>query len=83
MIVDHIKEIVNNFLSNKELADLEEGVIVSTSPLKIKIPTLIEPIGTAFIIVPLRLNNSFEVNDKVAMLKAMGGQKYYILDKVV
>lgn len=83
MMIDHIKEIVKNYLNNKEMADLEIGVIVSKSPLKIKIPNLIEPIDTAFIIVPIRLNNSFEINDKVAMLKAMGGQKYYLLDKVV
>lgn len=83
MMVDYIKEIVKNYLNNKELADLEIGVIVSENPLKIKIPNLIEPIGTAFIIIPVRLNNSFEIDDKVAMLKAMGGQKYYILDKVV
>jgi len=83
MMINYIKEIVSNFLNNKELSDLEMGLIVSVNPIKIKIPNLIEPIGSSFLIIPIRLNGSFLVNDKVAMLKAMGGQKYYILDKVV
>jgi len=83
MMTDYIKQIVGNYLNNKELADLEIGVVTSKSPLLIKIPNLIEPIGNSFLIVPVRLNGSFELKDKVAMLKSMGGQKYYILDKVV
>lgn len=83
MMTDYIKEIVKNYMNYKELTDLETGIVVETDPLKVKIRGLVEPIGENFLLVPVRLKSDLRTNDELAILKAMGGRRYYILDKVV
>lgn len=104
MISESVKKIIEGYMNNSELADMEIAEIVSMSPVKIKVADIAEPLDGSFIIVPERLikdtyyiflddseiqtkitlvDHILKVGDKVVLMKAKGGQKYFVLDKVV
>lgn len=120
MISESLKKIIEGYMNNSELADIETAEVLSINPIKVKLGDLAEPLESEFLIVPERLiketyeievpqltvkhtcsscnkeshniqgmgvikvkNVTLKVGDRVTLLKAKGGQKYFILDKVV
>ena len=80
-MIDVIKEICKNYLSNADLSTMQYGTVVNTNPIQIKIDKIVLP--SSKIIVPTvfkRLEISFKVGDKVLLLKQHGGQLFVVLD---
>lgn len=63
--------------------DALTGTIVSASPLKVRINQKTTLTSDFVGIIETANNASLSKGDKVLMLRQSGGQKYYIIDKVV
>lgn len=55
MISEAIKSIVEGYINNKSLSDVEIGEVVTINPLSIKVADFPEPISQEFLVVPERL----------------------------
>lgn len=82
-MIETIKRIVKNYMSNADLANMQYGTVVQASPIQIQIEKLIIP--SSKIVVPTffrKLEISLNVGDKVLVLRQQGGQLFFVLDKV-
>lgn len=84
MIVNTIKEIVSNYINYANLSDVVFGTVVANTPIKVKLDTSSNlQIGEPFIIVTDKFKKEpLAVGNKVVLIKATGGQKFVILDKL-
>ena len=104
MITESVKKIIDGYIGNIDLSNIEVAEVLSVNPICIKLDDITEPLDSSFVVVPERLikntykvliddslneykltfvGNELKKGDKVSVIKAKGGQKYYILDKVV
>lgn len=82
-MIDIIKKVVKNYISNADLVNIQYGTVVQTSPIQIQLEKLIIP--STKIIVPSsfkKLEVSLKRGDKVLLLRQQGGQLFFVLDKV-
>ncbi len=82
-MIDIIKKVVKNYMSNADLVNMQYGTVVQTSPIQIQLEKLIIP--NTKIIVPSsfkKLEISLKRGDKVLLLRQQGGQLFFVLDKV-
>lgn len=82
-MIDIIKQVVKNYMSNADLTTVQYGTIVKDSPIQIQIEKLIIP--SSKIVVPSvfkKVDISLKVGDKVILLRQHGGQLFFVLDKV-
>lgn len=82
-MIDIIKKVVKNYMSNADLVNMQYGIVVQTSPIQIQLEKLIIP--NTKIIVPSsfkKLEISLKRGDKVLLLRQQGGQLFFVLDKV-
>ncbi|WP_455715446.1 DUF2577 domain-containing protein [Anaerosporobacter sp.] len=63
-------------------SDLIFGKIVSTNPLEVSVDQKLT-LSDEFVFTTYAYSQIIQVNDNVVMLRAQGGQKYLIIDKVV
>lgn len=84
MITNKIKEIVINYINYANLSDIVFGTVVASNPIKIKLDTSSNlQIGEPFIIVTDKFKKEpLEGGNKIVLIKAKGGQKFVILDKL-
>lgn len=84
MIANTIKEIVSNYINYANLSDVVFGTVVASNPIKVKLDTSSNlQIGEPFIIVTDKFKKEpLEVGAKIVLIKAKGGQKFVILDKL-
>ena len=84
MITNKIKEIVMNYINYANLSDVVFGTVVASTPIKVKLDTSSNlQIGEPFIIVTDKFKKEpLAVGNKVVLIKATGGQKFVILDKL-
>ena len=84
MIANTIKEIVSNYINYVNLSDVVFGTVVASNPIKVKLDTSSNlQIGEPFIIVTDKFKKEpLEVGAKIVLIKAKGGQKFVILDKL-
>lgn len=62
--------------------DMIFGKIVSTNPLKVSIDQKLT-LSDEFVFTTYAYSQIMNENDNVVMMRAQGGQKYLIIDKVV
>lgn len=82
-MIDIIKKVVKNYISNADLATIQYGIVVSSSPIQIQIEKLIIP--SSKIVVPsifAKVGINLKKGDKVILLRQHGGQLFFVLDKV-
>lgn len=82
-MIDIIKKVVKNYISNADLVNIQYGTVIQTSPIQIQLEKLIIP--STKIIVPSsfkKLEVSLKRGDKVLLLRQQGGQLFFVLDKV-
>ena len=82
-MIDIIKKVVKNYMSNADLVNMQYGTVVQTSPIQIQLEKLIIP--NTKIIVPSsfkKLEISLKRGDKVLLLRQQGGQLFFVLDKL-
>lgn len=82
-MIDIIKQVVRNYMSNADLTTIQYGTVVQASPIQIQIEKLI--ISSSKIVVPSvfkKVDISLKVGDKVLLLRQHGGQLFFVLDKV-
>lgn len=84
MIANTIKEIVSNYINYANLSDVVFGTVVASNPIKVKLDTSSNlQIGEPFIIITDKFKKEpLEVGAKIVLIKAKGGQKFVILDKL-
>lgn len=63
-------------------SDLVFGKIISTNPIRVTIDQKLT-LSEEFVFITYAYSQIMQVNDSVVMLRAQGGQKYLIIDKVV
>lgn len=63
-------------------SDLIFGKIVSTNPLKVYVDQKLT-LSDEFVFTTYAYSQIIQDNDNVVMIRAQGGQKYLIIDKVV
>lgn len=74
-----IQEAVSRIINASKLTEPTVGTVVSTSPLNVKITDKITlPKGNLILVKGLNL----EVGDSVLIIRAAGGQKYYVIGEV-
>ncbi len=84
MMTDAIKQIVSNYLNYANLSDVVFGTVINTNPVKVKLDNNSKlQIEEPFLVITDKfkkdpLNNK----DKIVLIKASGGQRFVILDKV-
>jgi len=82
-MIDIIKQVVKNYMSNADLSTIQYGTVVQANPIQIQIEKLIIP--SSKIVVPSvfkKVDISLKVGDKVLLLRQHGGQLFFVLDKV-
>jgi hypothetical protein len=77
-MIDIIKEIVKNYVSNSKPTRLVFGTIETTSPLAVRVNEKLLIPQELFIWSPSLLIT--DVGKKVLMIQQEGGQQYYILE---
>lgn len=84
MITNKIKEIVINYINYANLSDIVFGTVVTSNPIKVKLDTSSNlQIGEPFVIVTDKFKKEpLDVGSKIVLIKAKGGQKFVILDKL-
>lgn len=84
MITNKIKEIVMNYINYANLSDVVFGTVVASSPIKVKLDTSSNlQIGEPFVIVTDKFKKEpLDVGSKIVLIKAKGGQKFVIIDKL-
>lgn len=84
MIANTIKEIVINYINYANLSDVVFGTVLVSSPIKVKLDSSSNlQIGEPFIVVTDKFKKEpLEVGNKIVLIKAKGGQKFVILDKL-
>lgn len=76
-----MKQIAENVFEAKRPADWCYGKVISLSPFQVQIDQKL-PLKKEFLAVRAGVSaSSFEVGDKLILLKKQGGQEYLILDK--
>ena len=82
-IIALIKQTALDAVDARKPTELRYGTIISVSPLKVQITTSFT-LPSALLVVPKRLreDDPLAVGDKVALIRAIGGQSYYIIDKI-
>lgn len=74
-----IQGAVSRFITASKLTEPTVGTVVSTNPLNVKITDKITlPKGNLILVKGLNL----EVGDSVLIIRAAGGQKYYVIGEV-
>lgn len=82
-MINTIKTIIKNYLSNADLTNLIYATVSRTVPVELQIEKLIIP--SSKIIVPsilARANITLKKGDRVLVLRQQGGQLFFILDKL-
>lgn len=84
MITSKIKEIVMNYINYANLSDVVFGTVVASGPIKVKLDTSSNlQIGEPFVIVTDKFKKEpLDVGSKIVLIKAKGGQKFVIMDKL-
>lgn len=84
MMVDAIKQVVMNYLNYANLSDVVFGNVSNSNPVTVKLETSSNlNISEPFLVVTDKFNKEpLNIGDKVVLIKAHGGQKFVILDKV-
>lgn len=84
MMTDVIKVIVSNYLNYANLSDVVFGTVINANPVKIKLDSNSKlQIEEPFLVITNRFKKeTLKVSEKVALIKAYGGQKFVILDKL-
>lgn len=84
MMVDAIKQVVMNYLNYANLSDVVFGIVSNTSPMTVKLETSSKlNISEPFLVITDRFKKEpLSVGDKVVLVRAHGGQRFVILDKV-
>lgn len=84
MITNKIKEIVMNYINYANLSDVVFGTVVASNPIKVKLDTSSNlQIGEPFVIVTDKFKKEpLDVGSKIVLIKAKGGQKFVIIDKL-
>lgn len=83
-MIDIIKEVVKNSMNYASLPDVVFGTVVGINPLKVRLDNMAKiDISEPFLIITQRLKNtSWSANERLVLIKALGGQNYIILDKL-
>ncbi|HAY3897734.1 TPA: DUF2577 family protein [Escherichia coli] len=83
-MITAIKEIVSNYINYANLSDVVFGTVLEVEPIKIKLDTNTNlQLGEPFIIVTDRFKKEpLKAKDRVVLIKATGGQKFVVLDKL-
>lgn len=84
MMIDVIKQVVSNYLNYANLSDVVFGKVVNTNPMTVRLEnsTNLE-IADPFLVVTDRFKTQpLAVSDRVVLIKASGGQRFVILDKL-
>ncbi|WP_310602558.1 DUF2577 family protein [Anaerosporobacter sp.] len=63
-------------------SDLLFGKILSVNPLRVTVDQKLT-LSEEFVFTTYAYSQMIQVNDNVVMIRAQGGQKYLIIDKVV
>jgi hypothetical protein len=63
-------------------SDLIFGKVISTNPLRVNVDQKLT-LNEEFVFVTYAYQQLMQDNDNVVMIRAKGGQKYLIIDKVV
>lgn len=82
-MINAIKTIVKNYLSNADLSNMQFATVSRVNPLELQIEKLIIP--STKIIVPTvfaKANIELKKGNRVLVLKQQGGQLFFILDKL-
>lgn len=83
-LVDNLKMLISNFIENRQFAKLTTGVILSVSPLKIKLTNELEldesMLEVTWTDEPL---DSDYVGQTVYLIRQDGGGFYYVLYKKI
>lgn len=84
MITNKIKEIVMNYINYANLSDVVFGTVIASNPIKVKLDTSSNlQIGEPFVIVTDKFKKEpLDVGSKIVLIKAKGGQKFVIIDKL-
>lgn len=84
MMVDAIKQVVINYLNYAKLADVLFGNVINMNPVTVKLDTSSNLyISEPFLVITDRFKKEpLSVGDKVVLVRAHGGQRFVILDKV-
>lgn len=85
MIANTIKEIVRNYINYAKLSDILFGTVVNKNPIKVSIDknSNLNAVGEPFIVVTDRFKKEpLEVGERIVLIRAQGGQKFVILDKL-
>lgn len=84
MIANTIKEIVINYINYANLSDVIFGSVVATNPIKVKLDNSSNlQVGEPFIVITDKFKKEpLLIGNKIVLIKAQGGQKYVILDKL-
>lgn len=84
MITNKIKEIVMNYINYANLSDVVFGTVVASNPIKVKLDISSNLlIGEPFVIVTDKFKKEpLDIGSKIVLIKAKGGQKFVILDKL-
>lgn len=81
-LVQLIKKAAIEAVEASKPSDLIFGKIVSTNPLKVYIDQKLT-LSDEFVFATYAYNQIMQANDSVVMIRAQGGQKYLIIDRVV
>lgn len=78
-----IKQTALDAVDARKPTELRYGTITSVNPLKVQITNSFT-LPSSLLVVPKRLkkDDPLIVGDKVALIRAIGGQSYYIIDKI-
>lgn len=80
-ILQIIKQAAVEAVNSSFPCDIHVGVIKSVNPLVLHATDI--DIPNDFIVLASSVHNSLSVNDKVIVAVQSGGQRFFILDKVV
>lgn len=78
-----IKKLALDAVQASKPCDIVTGVVADTDPLKIKISDKVTLDRDFFILTQRTREAELKKGDEIVLLRADGGQKYLILDKVV
>lgn len=84
MMIDVIKQVVSNYLNYANLSDVVFGKVVNTNPMTVRLEnsTNLEIADTFLVVTDRFKTQPLAVSDRVVLIKASGGQRFVVLDKL-
>lgn len=82
-LIQLIKRIALDAVKSSKPCDIITGIVEKSDPLEIKISEKVTLDRDFFYMTKTTMECGLKKGDKVAIMRANGGQKYFVLDKVV